>query len=474
VTAALYFDGTTVRPRAVTLDADAGELRIRGDAFDRVVPLAALRATSRLANIRRVIRLPDRTQLHCDDNDWVDELFPRRAFEAVVDRLERNAGAVAASVAAIVVCAVAFVTIGLPWFAEKAARAVPDGALEVLGDQTLRSLDAMVLTPSRLEPEEQSRVRTAFAAFVRDMPSANRYRIEFRDLRGVPNAFALPGGTIVVTDAIVRALPQNDAMLAVLAHEVGHQVGRHVVRSVIEASAVGVVTALLTSDVSSASAIVLGVPIFLLHNHYSRDFERAADSFAVDALRAHGVSPEWFSYALGHVDGTSRAERNTEVDDYASSHPLTTERIETARAQSAGFEPLVVLNATTTAAAYGAGIVVDGDLQSGCWSGAKQTQDGSGYRWYARFGANGDLDIDFDDFDASGAVVREYSESGTWAVRRGIMSARISDDDGRVVDSLESYRLERLDDVAETYVSVPAGVTYDAERFECDGDEATE
>jgi Zn-dependent protease with chaperone function len=471
-TTALYFDGTTVRPRAVTLATDANDLHIHGDALDRAVPLASLRATSRLANVRRVIHLPDRAQLHCDDNDWVDRLFPRRGFEALVDRLERNAAAVAASVLAIAVCAVVFVTVGLPWFAERAAFAVPDAALEAIGNQALRSLDAVVLAPSRLDPATQQRVRDAFADFVRDVPGAPGYRLEFREMRGVPNAFALPGGPIVVTDAIVKALPQTDAMLAVLAHEVGHQAGRHVMRSVIQASAVGVVAALFTSDVSSASAIVLGVPIFLLHNHYSRDYERAADAFAVDALRAHDISPEWFAYALAHIDQAALTQRTGDVDDYASSHPLTTERIETARRRAAGFEPLVVLNAATTAAVHGPGIDVDAARLAGCWTGSKQQPNAAGYRWYARFGTAGEFDIDFDDYDKDGSIVRKHAESGAWAVRRGVLSMRVSDDDGRAVDSLESYRIVQFDGASEQYVSVPADVTYAAERFDCDSDES--
>ena len=468
MTAALYYDGATLRPRPVTIDADAATLRIRADEFERDVPLASLRATARLANVRRVIHLPDGTQLHCDDNDWVDRRFPRRGFEAVVDRLERNAGAVTASVGVIAVCAILFVTVGLPWFAKEAARAIPESALEALGNQTLRSLDATIFKPSGLEQYEQDRVRGEFAEFVQGLPDPDRYRVVFRDVPDVTNAFSLPGGTIVVTDAMVRSLPQPDALLAVLAHEVGHQAKRHVVRSVIEASAVGVVTALFASDVSSASAIVLGVPIFLLHKHYSRDFEQEADAFAFDTLTKRNISPDWFAYALAHIDRASLAEPREDVDDYTSSHPLTSARIEAARDRAKGFEPLVVLNAISIAETYGSGSDVAAAMQVGCWVGSKPRSDGSGgYRWYAQFDREGAFEIQFSNYDKDNKVVGQHSEGGTWAVRDGILSMRITRD-GRVAptDSLEAYRLERLGDVAEHYVSVPAGVEYDSER--CD------
>ena len=52
------------------------------------------------------------------------------------------------------------------------------------------------------------------------------------------NAFALPGGTVVMTDAIVQAAADkgisDDALVGVLAHEIGHVVHRHGMRMVVE------------------------------------------------------------------------------------------------------------------------------------------------------------------------------------------------------------------------------------------------
>ena len=470
MTAAAYYDGTSLRPRAVTLAVEAGQLRIRGDDVDRSVSLESLRTTSRLANVRRAIHLPDGAQVQCDDNDWVDRLFPRRGMEALVDRLERHAAAVAASIVAIAACAIAFFTIGLPWIAEKAARAIPESALEVLGEQTLKTMDEAGLEPSRLDPADQARVRDAFGEFVRGMPGAERYRVEFRRIGTLPNAFALPGGTIVVTDAIVNALPQPEAMVAVLAHEVGHQVGRHVMRRVIEASAVGLIAALLASDVSSASAIVLGVPVFLLHGHYSRDFERDADAYAVDALRARGVSPEWFAYALERIDAASLSDKGNGADTYVSSHPMTAARVATARAQAQGFDALEDLNATSIARVFGPGIEASRDRQVGCWSGRRKTTDDTDYRWYSTFGDDGNLEVDFEYFDKADKVVSRSYEAGRWALRNGILSARMTSNDSQQIDRLESYRVERLDDETETYVLVPGGTTFEAARIDCADD----
>ena len=124
-TAALYYEGTSARPRSVVFTASDGALHIEGDGIERDVPLTDLHATSRLANVRRVLTLPDGAQVHCDDNDAVDALFPRRGTDRLIDRLERHAGAVATSIVVIGLSATLFFTIGLPMLAERIAEHVP-------------------------------------------------------------------------------------------------------------------------------------------------------------------------------------------------------------------------------------------------------------------------------------------------------------------------------------------------------------
>ena len=61
---ALYYDGRSARPRPVLLDRTGDALRIRGDAVELSHPVERIRATSRLANVRRVLTLPDGAQVH--------------------------------------------------------------------------------------------------------------------------------------------------------------------------------------------------------------------------------------------------------------------------------------------------------------------------------------------------------------------------------------------------------------------------
>ncbi len=350
--AGIYYDGLTARAVPVELSADGADLHIRGRDGELVntVQRANVSVTSRLAAIRRVIRLPHGAQIHCDDNDAIDALFPEYAGGTVVDRLERHPAAVASSLVVGALAIAWFFFFGLPQIAESIAREIPPAAESLIGEQALAILDRTTLQPSTLPREVQQDLTDALSRFVAGMPDADRYKLEFRKLPGdLPNAFAIPGGPIVVSDGLVAALPDDDAFLAVVAHEIGHQVHRHVLRQVLQGSAVIVAATMLTGDVSSATGVVLAVPTFLLSSRYSRDFEREADDYAFAALRERDITSGMVRQlaaharsALGSVDGSRQRIRR-----YLSTHPASDQRIDAALDAARGFDPLEVIVAKT-------------------------------------------------------------------------------------------------------------------------------
>ena len=333
----LYYDGEHARPVPVTWRVAGGELVIELPAGEQRHRIVDVRATSRLGSIRRVVQLPGGAQLHSDDNDAVDPLVSPRGIEAIADRLERHAGAVAASLLVTGAVAVWFLTLGLPWFADRAARSLPPEIEDAIGRQVIKGLEYSVLSETTLEPETQQHYRTLFDEFVADMPDRDRYRLAFRYMKGHPaNAFALPGGTVVFTDALIELMEEDEEFLAVLAHELGHHRERHLLRSVLQSSAVAMLGMLVAGDVSGAGALMIGVPTFLLNNHYSRGFESEADRFAFARLKEAGISPAWFARIMARIrddqpDADNPADKEGSLLSYASTHPPTDARVAAAR-----------------------------------------------------------------------------------------------------------------------------------------------
>ncbi|HEX4935059.1 MAG TPA: M48 family metallopeptidase, partial [Gemmatimonadaceae bacterium] len=199
---------------------------------------------------------------------------------------------------------------------------------QTLTDQTLATLDQTMLEPTQLTHERQLELQAQFKRFLAAVGDPTPYRIEFRAMKGrAANAFALPAGVIVITDGLVHLAEDDREIVAVLAHECGHVQHRHTLRAVLQNSAVFVVLALVTGDVSSATAFGSALPTFLLQSRFSREFEREADAHAVEQLRRGGLDPSHLARILGRLS-RSQGGGESEIMAYLRSHPPTPERIE--------------------------------------------------------------------------------------------------------------------------------------------------
>jgi len=136
------------------------------------------------------------------------------------------------------------------------------------------------------------------------------------------NAMALPGGTILVTDSLLKSAQSENEIVMVLAHEVGHFTLRHHLRRVGRLLVLPALTALVFGDPSLTS--IAQRSSTLVELSYSRQEELAADSFALEALNR----------VYGHVAGAtdffqrdSSLGPNVPGEKYVSSHPVSEARV---------------------------------------------------------------------------------------------------------------------------------------------------
>jgi len=111
------------------------------------------------------------------------------------------------------------------------------------------------------------------------------------------NAFALPGGQIFITHALLVQL-QNEAQLAgVLGHEIGHVIARHAAeqmakgqlgQSLVTAVAVGASDDQRKGQMAAVAAMMANKMLSL---HYSRNDELQADSFSLQYMQQTGYTP---------------------------------------------------------------------------------------------------------------------------------------------------------------------------------------
>ena len=142
------------------------------------------------------------------------------------------------------------------------------------------------------------------------------------------NAFAAPGGQVVLMRGLIQRASGPDEVAAVLAHEIGHVESRDVTRNALRVAGSAGIVSMVFGDFTGGSAAVI-VAEQLLNASYTREAEAEADAFARDMLDAADVS----TYAMADFfDALGSLERKgPKFPVYLSSHPETTSRADAAR-----------------------------------------------------------------------------------------------------------------------------------------------
>lgn len=118
------------------------------------------------------------------------------------------------------------------------------------------------------------------------------------------NAFALPGGVVVVNDGLIEATATPEELAGVLAHEVQHVELRHGLRGLVRQAGLSLVVMAVTGEVGGTFAGDLGQRMLSLQ--FSREAETEADRTGFERLVAAGIDPRGmatFFDKLGEASG---------------------------------------------------------------------------------------------------------------------------------------------------------------------------
>ena len=139
------------------------------------------------------------------------------------------------------------------------------------------------------------------------------------------NAFALPGGFIFVTQALLQKCQMNrDEIAFVLAHEMVHVVSRHPLKRILSNFSLKIVENIVKTRGAAGQFAKRALASFL-RNGYSRENELEADKYGVKLMSSAGFDERGASGLLNHL--RENKSGNPEIFNYFSSHPPIDERI---------------------------------------------------------------------------------------------------------------------------------------------------
>ncbi|MEQ8205998.1 MAG: M48 family metallopeptidase [Woeseia sp.] len=325
-TAARYFDGIDARQHTVTASTDGVLLHIERNGESATFELANVTISAPVGQGDWALDLPGGGRLLVANAEFVAQLNHNEA--GWVRRLEASWRWALAAVVIAVVGGYAALTYGLPAAARHVAFAVPQNLDARMSTDSLGAMDRLLFEDSELTPARHAELQTLFKRVTALDARYDEYSLVFRKSPKIgANAFALPGGMVVMTDEMVELAEADDELLAVLAHEVGHQANRHLLRIVLQNSAGALLIASLTGDLTSISALAASVPTVLMQAKYSRDFEREADAFAFEFLKSEGKNPDVLRELLLRLEDRAGSRIDGGPASWFSSHPRSAERL---------------------------------------------------------------------------------------------------------------------------------------------------
>ncbi len=330
---AIYYDGKSARRHQITLQADRSAILVRGDEINREASLPQLTIHPRLGNTPRILEFADGARCEVSDHAAIESLLQALGHQPTVVHLLESRWRYALASLTITLCLIGAAYVwGLPWMAEKVALRIPASVQAEMDHQLLQAFDeSRLMKASTLSVQRQSAIANRFLALQLPQGAEAPRRILFRNSPRIgPNAFALPGATVVVLDQLVALSGNDEEILAVMAHEMGHVSERHVLRQMLQASVVGLVATWYVGDISQLLAIA---PATLLETRYSRDFERRADEYAARVLLMNGISPSRLADMLERLERKLGGHKEQGISAYMASHPATDERIRALRGQ---------------------------------------------------------------------------------------------------------------------------------------------
>ena len=139
------------------------------------------------------------------------------------------------------------------------------------------------------------------------------------------NAFAAPGGYIIVFRGLLERTQSPEELAGVLGHELQHILHRHPTRALLQQASIGILLVALTGDVKGAMSFGLEGARILGALRYSRELEEMADREGMNMLLASGVDPRGMITFFEKM--SQDGEKSGEVLTYLSSHPNPESRI---------------------------------------------------------------------------------------------------------------------------------------------------
>jgi beta-barrel assembly-enhancing protease len=205
----------------------------------------------------------------------------------------------------------------VPWLSEKMANRVSVKTEQQLGDAVYNAMD--------LDAQEDTIASRVLNQFFKQLEVPSAYDIRISVIKdGVVNAFALPGGRIVVFTALLNKINSYPELAALLSHEFTHVNNKHSTKSIFRRLGSKVFIGLLFGRFGSVASVLINHADDLKSLKYSRSLEKEADIDGLSILTERKIDPNGFTALFNHL---KEAAPSGAMPEFLASHPDIDKRI---------------------------------------------------------------------------------------------------------------------------------------------------
>jgi beta-barrel assembly-enhancing protease len=223
----------------------------------------------------------------------------------------------------------------VPALADRLAAVLPADGEQALGEATLSQVRE-ALNESGFDPlplceasDGRAALDTMTARLMQGVDLPYPLTVSILD-HPMVNAFALPGGQVILMRGLIDAAGHPDEVAAVLAHEIGHVAARDPTRIALRtAGSIGVL-GLLFGDFAGGT-VVLFLTERMIQARYTQEAEAAADAFARQMMRDAGLPPSALAAMFRRFQ--ARGGEPPAIVQHFLAHPTLGDRIAAAEGE---------------------------------------------------------------------------------------------------------------------------------------------
>jgi beta-barrel assembly-enhancing protease len=224
--------------------------------------------------------------------------------------------------------AISLLILGAAWYGLSRFDFRKNLKIETLSQQQEEKLSDLIISTVRLDSKEleTDTIKAVLQEMMQRLCDSNgldakKYQLLVFE-QFDPNAFAIPGNTIILHSSMITFAETPEELLGVIAHEIGHIEKNHIMQRL--AREIGFSILLTMAGGNSTGDINRQVLKVLGSSAYDREQEKEADLFAVEAMAKANMDPEHLANLFARFHEESPG--SFWIFDKISSHPNSMDR----------------------------------------------------------------------------------------------------------------------------------------------------